>query len=193
MKIVTHLAISIGRGGKEKNFRLKIALGSFYNAFPCHASILFPFFLCKLFFSFLSFPFYVNAVFFFSLPPFFPALGKWLWLYVRKEIRRPEGGDPNIYICIQVYSPSRRTWTIFEFWGTIEILMSPLTGRLRGKFKLVVPEVLQINHISPSIPILAVQGLTLLVMVLRPYMVSPSMSTIDVSRILDPNCVSFTT
>jgi len=71
--------------------------------------------------------------------------------------------------------------------------MSPLTGRLWGKFKLVVPEVLQINHISSSIPIVAVQGLTLLVMVLRPYMVSPSMSTIDVSRILLTVRVSFTT
>lgn len=143
-------------------------------------------------FSFLSFPFLFTLMLC-SFSPFFPALGKYMVMTICKKRNSETRGRTSEHICIQVYSPSRRTWTIFEFWGTIEILMPPLTGRLRGKFKLVVPEVLQINHISPSIPILAVQGLTLLVMVLRPYMVSPSMSTIDVSRILDPNCVSFTT
>jgi len=37
--------------GEKEDFRLKIALGLFYNAILCHASNLFPFFLCKLFFS----------------------------------------------------------------------------------------------------------------------------------------------
>ena len=40
----------IKRGEKGRFFVLKIALGLFYNAILCHASNLFPFFLCKLFF-----------------------------------------------------------------------------------------------------------------------------------------------